>query len=174
MMELTQQTILILFAALAAAIFILFILCIVLFVKLNGQKKRYDYFMGSNRRPTHNLEMKIEEYFETSKKIESQYSKLLDMVTDMDKTDKSKIQKVGLIRYNPFDEMGGNLCFALALLDGNDNGVVLNGIHSRTGSFTYAKPIEAGTSTYVLSAEEIEALERAEKSTFDENSDEND
>ena len=43
MMELTQQTILILFAALAAAIFILFILCIVLFVKLNGQKKRYDY-----------------------------------------------------------------------------------------------------------------------------------
>ena len=55
MMELTQQTILILFAALAAAIFILFILCIVLFVKLNGQKKRYDYFMGSNRRPTHNL-----------------------------------------------------------------------------------------------------------------------
>ena len=96
-MELTQQTILILFATLAAAIFILFILCIVLFVKLNGQKKRYDYFMGSNRRPTHNLEMKIEEYFETSKKIESQYSKLLDMVTDMDKTDKSKIQKVGLI-----------------------------------------------------------------------------
>ena len=85
------------FAAMAAAIFILFILCIVLFVKLNGQKKRYDYFMGSNRRPTHNLEMKIEEYFETSKKIESQYSKLLDMVTDMDKTDKSKIQKVGLI-----------------------------------------------------------------------------
>lgn len=102
MMELTQQTILILFATLAAAIFILFILCIVLFVKLNGQKKRYDYFMGSNRRPTHNLEMKIEEYFETSKKIESQYSKLLDMVTDMDKTDKSKIQKVGLIRYNPY------------------------------------------------------------------------
>lgn len=165
-MELTQQTILILFAALAAAIFILFILCIVLFVKLNGQKKRYDYFMGSNRRPTHNLEMKIEEYFETSKKIESQYSKLLDMVTDMDKTDKSKIQKVGLIRYNPFDEMGGNLCFALALLDGNDNGVVLNGIHSRTGSFTYAKPIEMGVSTYMLSEEELKAVEVAKNNTY--------
>ena len=165
-MELTQQTILILFAAMAAAIFILFILCIVLFVKLNGQKKRYDYFMGSNRRPTHNLEMKIEEYFETSKKIESQYSKLLDMVTDMDKTDKSKIQKVGLIRYNPFDEMGGNLCFALALLDGNDNGVVLNGIHSRTGSFTYAKPIEMGVSTYMLSEEELKAVEVAKNNTY--------
>ena len=100
------------------------------------------------------------------RKFESQYSKLLDMVTDMDKTDKSKIQKVGLIRYNPFDEMGGNLCFALALLDGNDNGVVLNGIHSRTGSFTYAKPIEMGVSTYMLSEEELKAVEVAKNNTY--------
>ena len=152
---------------LAVAVVVLFILCIVLFVKFSGQKKRYDYFMGANRRPSHNLEMKIEEYFETSKQIEEKYSKLLDMVTDMDKTDKTKIQKVGLIRYNPFDEMGGNLCFALALLDGYDNGVVLNGIHSRTGSFTYAKPIEMGVSTYMLSEEEIKAVEMAKNHAYE-------
>ena len=151
---------------LAAAVAVLFILCIVLFVKFSGQKKRYDYFMGANRRPSHNLEMKIQDYYETSKRIEEKYSKLLDMVTDMDKTDKTKIQKVGLIRYNPFDEMGGNLCFALALLDGHDNGVVLNGIHSRTGSFTYAKPIEMGVSTYMLSEEEIKAVEMAKNNTY--------
>ena len=166
MIALTQETILILLAALAVAVIVLFILCIVLFVKFNRQKKRYDFFMGANRRPSYNLEMKIEEYYETSKKIASDYSKLLDMVTDMDKTDKSKIQKVGLIRYNPFDEMGGNLCFALALLDGNDNGVVLNGIHSRTGSFTYAKPIEMGVSIYMLSEEEMQAVEEAKKNTY--------
>lgn len=84
----------------------------------------------------------------------------------MDKTMKSNIQKVGLIRYNPFDEMGGNLCFALALLDGSDNGVVLNGIHSRTGSFTYAKPIELGVSTYMLSDEEIKAVEMAKQNAY--------
>ncbi|MBR3993457.1 MAG: DUF4446 family protein [Anaerotignum sp.] len=151
---------------LAVAVAVLFILCIVLFVKFSGQKKRYDYFMGANRRPSHNLEMKIQDYYETSKRIEEKYSKLLDMVTDMDKTDKTKIQKVGLIRYNPFDEMGGNLCFALALLDGHDNGVVLNGIHSRTGSFTYAKPIEMGVSTYMLSEEEIKAVEMAKNNTY--------
>lgn len=156
----------ILLLVLAAAVVVLFILCIVLFVKFSGQKKKYDYFMGANRRPSHNLEMKIEEYFETSKRIEEKYSKLLDMVTDMDQTDKSKIQKVGLIRYNPFDEMGGNLCFALALLDGNDNGVVLNGIHSRTGSFTYAKPIEMGVSTYMLSEEEIKAVDMAKNQAY--------
>ena len=152
---------------LAVAVVILFILCIVLFVKFSGQKKKYDYFMGANRRPSHNLEMKIQDYYETSKRIEEKYSKLLDMVTDMDKTDKTKIQKVGLIRYNPFDEMGGNLCFALALLDGNDNGVVLNGIHSRTGSFTYAKPIEMGVSTYMLSEEEIKAVEMAKNQAYE-------
>ena len=152
---------------LAVAVVILFILCIVLFVKFSGQKKKYDYFMGANRRPSANLEMKIQDYYETSKRIEEKYSKLLDMVTDMDKTDKTKIQKVGLIRYNPFDEMGGNLCFALALLDGYDNGVVLNGIHSRTGSFTYAKPIEMGVSTYMLSEEEIKAVEMAKNQAYE-------
>ena len=156
-----------LFIALAVAVVVLFVLCIVLFVKFNGQKKKYDYFMGANRRPSHNLEMKIQDYYETSKRIEEKYSKLLDMVTDMDKTDKTKIQKVGLIRYNPFDEMGGNLCFALALLDGHDNGVVLNGIHSRTGSFTYAKPIEMGVSTYMLSEEEIKAVEMAKNQAYE-------
>ena len=153
--------------ALAVAVVVLFILCIVLFVKFSGQKKKYDYFMGANRRPSANLEMKIQDYYETSKRIEEKYSKLLDMVTDMDKTDKTKIQKVGLIRYNPFDEMGGNLCFALALLDGHDNGVVLNGIHSRTGSFTYAKPIEMGVSTYMLSEEEIKAVEMAKNHAYE-------
>ena len=152
---------------LAAAVVVLFILCIVLFVKFSGQKKKYDYFMGANRRPSANLEMKIQDYYETSKRIEEKYSKLLDMVTDMDKTDKTKIQKIGLIRYNPFDEMGGNLCFALALLDGHDNGVVLNGIHSRTGSFTYAKPIEMGVSTYMLSEEEIKAVEMAKNQAYE-------
>lgn len=122
--------------------------------------------MGANRRPSHNLEKKIEKYYESSKQIEEKYTKLLDMVTDLDKTMKSNIQKVGLVRYNPFEEMGGNLCFALALLDGENNGVVLNGIHSRTGSFTYAKPIQMGVSIYMLSEEEIKAVQMAKEQAY--------
>lgn len=162
----TQEELTLLFFGLAAAVLLLFILCIVLFVKLNKQKKRYDFFMGTNRKPSYSLEAKLESYYSVSKGIAEKYAKLLDMVTDMDKTMKSNIQKVGLIRYNPFDEMGGNLCFALALLDGSDNGVVLNGIHSRTGSFTYAKPIEMGVSTYMLSDEEIKAVEMAKENAY--------
>lgn len=151
---------------LCGAVLLLFFCCIWLWLRLHEQKKRFDFFMGTGRRPAHNLEMKLEKFYESSKNIEENYSKLLDMVTDMDKVSKSKIQKVGLIRYNPFDEMGGNLCFALALLDGNDNGVVLNGIHSRTGSFTYAKPIEMGVSTYMLSDEEVQAVEMAKEKAY--------
>ncbi len=165
-MEMLQDYTIYILLGLGIAVLVLFILCIVLFVKFNKQKKKYEFFMGANRRPSHNLEMKLEKYYETSKSIEEKYGKLLDMVTDMDKTMKSNIQKVGLIRYNPFDEMGGNLCFALALLDGEDNGVVLNGIHSRTGSFTYAKPIQMGVSIYMLSEEEIKAVEMAKDRAY--------
>lgn len=148
---------------LVIAVIVLFVLCIILFLKIGRERKRYDIFMGTSRRPDHNLEMKINTYFETVKAIEKKYDKLLDMVTDIDATASENIQKIGLIRYNPFDEMGGNLCFALALLDAKDNGIVLNGIHSRTGSFTYAKPIEMGVSTYVLSTEEIQAVKLAQE-----------
>ena len=154
------------FFAMAAVILILFLLILVLWHRLAVQKKRYDFFMGTGRRPTFNLETKIEEYFKTSQRIASDYAKILDMVTDMDQTMHASVQKVGLIRYNPFDEMGGNLCFALALLDGKDNGVVINGIHSRTGSFTYAKPIEMGVSTYMLSEEEMQAVKMAQEQAY--------
>jgi hypothetical protein len=148
------------------AILFLLVLCIILFVKVRRERKRYDFFMGTNRRPSHNLETKLHEYFESVKKIEENYDKLLEMVTDLDETMQCNIQKVGIIRYNPFQEMGGNLCFAVALLDGKDNGIVLNGIHSRTGSFTYAKPIELGTSIYTLSQEEKDAIQMAKENVY--------
>ena len=153
-------------AGLILAVIVLFSLCIILFLKIGRERKRYDIFMGTSRRPDMNLEMKINSYFESVQSIEQKYSKLLDMVTDMDATMSENIQKVGIVRYNPFDEMGGNLCFAVALLDAKDNGVVLNGIHGRTGSFTYAKPIEMGVSTYVLSTEELKAIEIAQQNAY--------
>lgn len=153
--------------SMAVAIIVLFIMCIVLFCKVRRERLRYDFFMGKERTPEENLKMKIKGYFEATKAIDEKYTKLLDMVTDLDATMAKNIQKVGLVRYNPFEEMGGNLSFALALLDAKDNGVVLNGIHSRTGSFTYAKPIEMGVSTYILSQEEIKAVRIAKENVYE-------
>lgn len=154
----------------AGILFFLLILCIVLYMKQRELKKRYDFFMGANRRPDISLEEKLNEYLQEVCTVKEKYERLLNIVNDMNENMNFCIQKVGVVRYNPFEEMGGNLCFCVAMLDANDNGVVLNGIHSRTGSYTYAKPIELGVSTYVLSKEELEALEKAKSNTYIEES----
>ena len=77
------------------------------------------------------------------------------------------IQKVGIIRYNPYQNTGSDLCFALALLDFEDTGVVINGVYSRDNTTnTYAKPIEKGKSKYTLVKEEEEALNMAKQNGF--------
>ncbi len=71
------------------------------------------------------------------------------------------IQRVGVVRYNPFEDTGGNQSFALALLDSEANGVVLSSLHSRQVTRVYLKNIHAGRSETALSDEEAEALRRA-------------
>ena len=71
------------------------------------------------------------------------------------------IQRIGLVRFNPFEETGGNQSFALALTDRNGDGFVVSSLHARTGTRLYAKAIVAGRSDSALSAEEAEALRLA-------------
>ena len=71
------------------------------------------------------------------------------------------IQKFGMVRYNAFEEMGGNLSFSLALLDDHGDGVVLTSISGRTEARIYAKPVKSLTSTHNLSDEEREAISSA-------------
>jgi len=68
------------------------------------------------------------------------------------------VQGVGIVRYNPFPEMGGNMSFSLALLDGRANGVVVSVLNGREVARVYGKSIEAGQSTHALSDEEQQAL----------------
>lgn len=153
----------------SAVIVIIFIFCISLSVKLSKLKKRYEKFTGGGENNSENLETMITTYSEDVKNIGETYGRLLSMVQELDEEMKHCTQKVGVVRYNPFEEMGGNLCYAVALLDSQDNGVVLNGIHGRNGSFTYAKPIERGVSPYVLTDEELQALEKAKENAYKSN-----
>ena len=72
-------------------------------------------------------------------------------------------QKIGLVKYDAFDEMGGKLSFSLALLNQKDDGFIINAMHSREGCYTYIKEIIAGKSIIVLGNEEKEALDMALK-----------
>jgi hypothetical protein len=70
-------------------------------------------------------------------------------------------QRVGIVRYNPFEETGGNQSFALALLDAAGDGWVLSSLHARSGTRVYAKAITGGRSDAGLSAEETAAIAQA-------------
>jgi hypothetical protein len=84
----------------------------------------------------------------------------------LEKKSKFNFQKIGLVRYNPFSDVGGNQSFSLALLDANNNGMVLTGLFGREGNRVYGKPIKNGESEYSLSEEEKKAIEKAIKTNF--------
>jgi hypothetical protein len=103
----------------------------------------------------------LREYLETVRRtsgdvqrVVAQHERLMRLVPSM-------IRHVGLVRFSPFHDTGGDQSFTLALLDGSADGVVLTALHSRADSRLYAKPIEGGESPYVLTPEEREAMNRA-------------
>ena len=71
------------------------------------------------------------------------------------------IQKVAVIRYNPFSDTGGDQSFAIAILDSLGNGVVVSSLHSRTDTRVFAKPVQSGRSRFQLSDEEQDAIKKA-------------
>jgi hypothetical protein len=79
----------------------------------------------------------------------------------LEQTQRRAFQRIGLVRFNPFEETGGNQSFALALLDHHGDGFVISSLHARAGTRVYGKAVSRGTSETTLSAEESEALRLA-------------
>lgn len=90
-----------------------------------------------------------------------------DLIKTIEKTNKDSLchfQKIGLLRFNPFAGTGGDQSFCLALLDGEENGLVISSLHSRDTTRIYAKPVKKGKAAgYELSTEEIQAIKNAKK-----------
>lgn len=74
---------------------------------------------------------------------------------------KSTFTRYGIVKYDAFDDMGGKMSFALAMLDDENTGIILNSVHSQDNCFLYIKEIVKGESYIMLSSEEVEALKRA-------------
>ena len=110
-----------------------------------------------------NLDEMLKKYLEDVREIKKDNSEIKAYYTKLDNDIGSCIQKVGIVRYNAFRDVGSDLSFAIALLDRDDNGVVLNGLYGSESSNIYAKPIKNGKSSYQLSDEEKYALDIAEQ-----------
>lgn len=146
----------------AGIVLILFIQVIVNSFKTKKVIKKYNSFMKKLGNGT-NLDSIMREYIERVEKVSLKNTEVLEFCDRLDKKMVKCIQKVGVVRYNAFEDTGSDLCFAIALLDFEDTGVVINGIYSRDGSSTYGKPIEKGTSKYTLSNEEVQAIDMAKR-----------
>ncbi len=97
------------------------------------------------------------------KKLEAEVQKIQLILRKLESLGKSSFRQVGLVRFNAFEDIGGELSFSLALIDDWGNGFLLTSIQSRQESRVYAKPLERGESPFPLSEEEKEAVRRAWK-----------
>lgn len=145
---------------LSGAIVIMFILYITTLIKLNRIKKEYKKFINKIGDGV-NIEEILEKHIDRINKTIAKNDELEKLCIKIDSDIKNCIQKVGIYRYNAYKDTSSDLSFTLALLNENNDGVVLNGIYSREMSNIYAKPVEKGKSSYKITEEENEAIKRA-------------
>ena len=144
-------------------VLVLLLVCIILLILIilqNGKIKKltekYEKFMrGKDMESMEELIMK--RFDDMDKMLEDTEKNVNDIKTLFDNM-KDTVQKSGVVKYDAFNEMGGKLSFALAMLDGNNTGFVINSMHSREGCYTYIKEIIDGKSYIPLGAEEQKAL----------------
>lgn len=149
----------ILFLILAAAVLISWIIAIAALVKYTSLHKKYTKFMGGNDAKA------LESYLmdlvrlneENEEKIRENEAEIARLISKQ----RLNFQKIGMNKYDAFHEMGGNLSFALAILDENNDGFILNCVHNIQSSYCYAKEVKGGTCSINLSEEEGVALQKA-------------
>ncbi len=138
---------------------ILLILIIITFVQISKFKKKYKKFMLG--KDGANLEKDIMTLYEDNKFMKLSIDRNRDDIKTLYKKHEKSFQKIGLVKYDAFTEMGGKLSFALALLDENNSGFIINSVHSSEGCYSYTKRVKDGDSQLALSNEEKVAVERA-------------
>lgn len=144
---------------LAALVLILIILMIVNVVQMSKLKKNYRIFMNGKNAKTleDTLIQRLDQVDELITANKANEKNIKTLFKNMEKT----YQKMGLVKYDAFHEMGGKLSFSLAMLDEKNNGYIISAMHTREGCYTYIKEIIDGNSVIVLSEEDQEALKQA-------------
>jgi len=141
------------------AIGLLFVLEALMFFFIWRTNKRIAKFFNGSSVKT--VEKVLEYELKKMKKTEEDIKLLIDNMKWMEGIARKSVSKIGIVRYNPFKDIGGDQSFSIALLDYSDNGVVVSSLHAQDGTGVYAKPVEKGQSNYQLTPEENEAIGRA-------------
>ena len=119
-------------------------------------KNMLNFFKKKKKEPEN-----LREILAQFKGLEENFEKISEELENLKKESKFSVQKIGIVRYNPFSEVGGDQSFSIALLNGNNDGIVITSLYAREENRVYGKPIKAGVSEYSLSEEEKQAIEKA-------------
>lgn len=149
----------ILYVSLILSVFsVVFLL--ILNTRLNRMIKKYRYFMQGLG--DEDVEKLMSTYLEKLENLKNDvYNVMNRRIEELEKKLPGCLQHAGVVNYNAFDNVGNNMSFSIALLDGNKDGVVVSGIYTRENSYVYAKEIIKGEPQKKLSSEEIEAINKA-------------
>lgn len=144
----------------AGVIVLLFILLLITMIKDHGTRKKYKQFMsGENGK---SMEKAILDKFASIDTLEADVISINQQIRSINSQLITAYQKIGIVKYDAFKEIGGKLSFVLVLLTAENNGFIINSMHSsKEGCYTYAKEVVNGEAFVVLSEEEQEALEEA-------------
>lgn len=162
MFGLSMETVLL---TICCVLIVLLLLYVVIFVKYSNLNKKYKRFMsGANAR---SLEESIAKRLDEIEGLKDDRAKIMERLDVLEAKALCAYQKVALLKYDAFQEMGGKLSFTLCMLDGNKDGFLLTSMHSsREGCYTYVKEIIKGEAFVLLSKEEKQTLEEAKSKSF--------
>lgn len=144
---------------LSVASIVILVLLIVTMVRLKKMRRNYRIFM--NGKTAENLEDAMLDHFAKIKELVEITDKHTEQIAKINEEMQTVYTKLGVVKYDAFNEMGGKLSFALAMLDNSNNGYIINAMHSREGCYTYVKEIIKGESFITLGDEEKQALSQA-------------
>ena len=146
-----------------SALTLLLIVCVILILLLNRRMKQFEAssvslqtFMSGQQ-----LDSLFDEYNKRITEQEKNFNKCTMQLTLIEEKLRVGVDRAELLRFRAFEDMGSDLSFAFALLNQEGNGVVISSIHNRDESRVYAKPINCGKSSYQLTDEEIQVINKA-------------
>lgn len=143
-----------------SALLLLTIINFILFIVTKSRQKKlqYKYQQFMKGADGESLEETVLERFNEVDKLKEKVDNIDQRLDEVNDTLLFTYQKIGVVKYDAFKEMGGDLSFVVTLLDQSNNGFMINAIHSREGCYTYVKEIKKGESDIVLSEEEQKSL----------------
>lgn len=137
-------------------VIILMVLSIFLLLKCKKQEKRLSVFFTG--KDGSSLEEDIRAIHEENKYLKKCTDKNKKDIKLLFKKAEKSFSKIGLVKYDAFQQMGGQLSFSLAMLDENFDGFIMNSVHGTDGCYSYTKEVKSGVCSLTLSKEEEKAL----------------